>query len=84
MKIMISKQISQVYVKTFPLVFVCLKPKCRNLKRTGAPEVKDISKFLTHNFKLKVPNYIQVFISPKNLTKQVQTENSVNSQPPVD
>ena len=71
MKIMISKQISQEYVKTFLLIFVCLKPKCQNLKRIGASEVKDISKFLTHNFKLKVPNYIQVFISPENLTKQV-------------
>ena len=34
------KQVSQVYVKTFHLIFVYLKPKCHNFKRIGAPEVK--------------------------------------------
>ena len=34
------KQVRQVYVKTFHLIFVCLKPKCQNFKRIGALEVK--------------------------------------------
>ena len=73
-KIVISKQTRQVYVKTFYLIFVYLRPKCRNLKRIGAPEVKRHFKVQTRNLKLKAPRHILVFISQENPTKQVQHE----------